>query len=164
MIDSAERIALLRWTRSVRHRSEILCVRAVVLRGRARWLCETLARRSQSSVFCRPLALRGGGNGSNPARDGAAAGGFVCPVCRRPFELGESVLFLQTAPTHLDCAYPVAASTGPAVSCPAKGEILSMSLEIGQRISGWDHRCGTCGSTWRAVFISARCPVCSGRV
>src|SRR5215467_11002330 len=121
MAQNGERTRVLHDSIRARLESQLLCHRALVARSRAlclsasrlqheaRALLNRFHRRSRTSAFVRALALQGGS--ATPKDDGAAATRLVCRVCRQEFQLGDSILFLQTTPTHLSCVYPAIAAT-----------------------------------------------------
>jgi hypothetical protein len=143
------------------HRSEMLRRQAVIMCESAALLRERLAGRIRSSALLRPLALRGGVE--MPTRDqDARPTQLVCRICHEPIGMNQPAVSLRTAPAHLDCAYPPASARSLSHS-PIESRTTIVPLKSGDQVVAWDHRCGICGSTWRAIFMSSRCPVCAGR-
>ena len=157
----ADRTAVLLMSAELRHRSQLLRREVRVTYERAAMLRERLAGRVRSSALLRPLALRGGVE--MPTRDpGAKPVHLVCRICQKPIDMNEPAVSLRTTPAHLDCAYPPAAARSAAHS-PIESHTTIIPLKNGNEVAAWDHLCGICGSTWRAIFMSSRCPVCAER-
>jgi len=172
MAQNGERTRVLHDSIRARLESQLLCHRALVARSRAlclsasrlqheaRALLNRFHRRSRTSALVRALALQGGS--ATPKDDGAAATRLVCRVCRQEFQLGDSILFLQTTPTHLSCVYPATRPPSNRAD-PITGQIIRVPSRDGRTLPVWDHRCGNCGTTWRTLFMTPRCPTCHPR-